>query len=103
VFASDTNPLPTEGAPNEAALDVRVYPNPAAAATTVAVTLPEAADVHTAIYDVLGRRVATLHDGTLAAGTHPLRLDAARLSAGVYLVRSVTPTVTLARRFTVVR
>ncbi|MEL6771870.1 MAG: T9SS type A sorting domain-containing protein [Bacteroidota bacterium] len=103
VFASDTNPLPTEGAPNEAALDVRVYPNPAAAATTVAVTLPEAADVHTAIYDLLGRRVATLHDGLLAAGTHPLALDAARLPAGVYLVRSVTPTVTLARRFTVVR
>ncbi|MEM8600145.1 MAG: Ser-Thr-rich GPI-anchored membrane family protein [Bacteroidota bacterium] len=78
------------------------YPNPARDAATVAVALPEAADVRVEVFDVLGRRVAMLHDGPLSAGAHLLALDAVRLPAGVYVVRAATPDATLARRITVV-
>ncbi len=39
-----------------------------------------------ALYDLLGRQVAQLHDGPLAAGPPSFEVDAARLSAGVYFV-----------------
>ncbi|MEM6785520.1 MAG: T9SS type A sorting domain-containing protein [Bacteroidota bacterium] len=103
VFASDTNPLPTDETPSEAALAVTVYPNPTFASASVTIVVPERSGVHAAVYDLLGRRVATLHEGPLAAGTHPLTLDAARLPAGLYVVRVVTPGSTLTRRLTVVR
>lgn len=38
------------------------------------------------VVDALGRTVAVLYDGPLAAGETTLRLDAARLPAGVYAV-----------------
>ncbi|MEM6785521.1 MAG: Ser-Thr-rich GPI-anchored membrane family protein [Bacteroidota bacterium] len=104
--------LPNEGLPvaseEEAnalpnAFALAAYPNPTLGAATVAVALPEATDVRAEVFDLLGRRVAVLHEGVLAAGAHPLRLDTARLPAGVYVVRAVTPAATLTQRITVVR
>ncbi len=88
--------------PSTFALDA-AYPNPFAASTTVGFTLPEAASVRVAVYDVLGREVAVLVDEQLEAGQHTARFHAAGLSSGVYLVRMTadgfaqTQRVTLAR------
>jgi len=76
-----------DGTTAEAFMLQSAFPNPFRAATTVRFTLPDAADVTLAVYDVLGRRVATLEDGTLAAGDHEATFDAAGLPSGVYLVR----------------
>jgi hypothetical protein len=50
-------------------------PNPAGGRTCLAYTLPGAARVRAAIYDVAGRRVARLTDGERAAGPHELQWD----------------------------
>ncbi|MEL6771872.1 MAG: S8 family serine peptidase [Bacteroidota bacterium] len=89
------------GAPQTATLSA--YPNPTFASATVAVTLSEAADVRAEVFDLLGCRVAMLHDGLLAAGTHPLALDAAQLPAGVYVVRLDAEGLAATQRLTVVR
>ena len=54
----------------------------------------------TPLLATLGRSVARLHDGPLAAGPHTFALDAGRLPAGVYIVRAVTPGGNVARRLT---
>jgi hypothetical protein len=54
-------------------------------------------------FDALGRRVATVHDGPLAAGSHTLVLDASALPAGVYVVRAAAGTDVVARTVPVVR
>ncbi len=72
----------------DASLAVSVYPNPFAQSATVALTLGDETRVRVAVYDVLGREVAVLADGALAAGRHDLRLDGRGLPAGVYLVRA---------------
>ncbi|MEM8602136.1 MAG: T9SS type A sorting domain-containing protein [Bacteroidota bacterium] len=83
-----------------------VYPNPAGGAVTVPVTLAESTEVTVVVYDVLGRAVATLAEGTRALGRHALTLDTAGLAPGVYVVRveglegagdSVSRTFTVAR------
>lgn len=83
------------------ALALAVAPNPVAAHAAVTLTLDHGADVTVAVYDALGRRVATLADGVLAAGPHPLDLDAAGLPAGAYLVRATGDGVALAHPLTV--
>ena len=53
--------------------------------------------------EVLGREVARLHDGALAAGTHRLQLDAAALTPGFYLVRVSADGSVQMQRFVVAR
>ncbi|NBC17703.1 MAG: T9SS type A sorting domain-containing protein, partial [Bacteroidetes bacterium] len=75
-----------EAVPEQAALD-GAYPNPFNPQTTIRYALPEAADVRLAVYDLLGREVAVLAEGTQPAGTHTATFDAAGLPSGVYLYR----------------
>ncbi len=79
------------------------YPNPFASATTLGFTLPEAQEVQLTVYDVLGRRVATLADGLHPAGYSSVRLDAADLPSGTYFYRLVTDTTDLTQRVSLVR
>ncbi|MEL7361070.1 MAG: T9SS type A sorting domain-containing protein, partial [Bacteroidota bacterium] len=79
------------------------YPNPFTSSTTIAFDLPAASDVTLEVYDATGRRVATLTDASLPAGTHSMRWDAASAASGVYFVAlrtddaRATRTVVLAR------
>jgi hypothetical protein len=84
------------------ATSLAVYPNPTAGRATVTLALSAAAEVRAAVYDVLGREVAVLHDGPLAAGEHELALDTAKLPAGVYVVRATGNGLAATRRITVV-
>jgi hypothetical protein len=61
-----------EDLPAPAGLGLRVFPNPFNPSVSVAFTLDRICDVRLHIYDVAGRRVATLHDGTMASGEHRL-------------------------------
>lgn len=78
-------------------------PNPVADAATVAFSLAAPGRATLALYDVLGRRVAVLAEGTFAAERHEVRLDRRGLAAGAYVLRLETEagmrtrTVTLAR------
>lgn len=85
----------------ELALDAP-RPNPARGAARVRFTLPAATDATVAVFDVLGRRVAVLAEGRLAAGGHEA-VWATGAAAGVYVVRLTTPGGVLARPLTVVR
>ncbi|MEM6784056.1 MAG: PA domain-containing protein [Bacteroidota bacterium] len=80
-----------------------IYPNPVATTAQVGFTLPTAEEARVEVFDLLGRRVATLTDGLRAAGEHRVTLDAASLPSGVYVVRLSTPGARLTERITVVR
>ena len=66
-------------------------PNPFRVATTLTIELPAAAQVRLLIFDVSGRAVATVFEGTLEAGSHGLvwdgRTEAGPAAAGVYFGR----------------
>ena len=63
------------------------YPNPFNPTTVIPFQLQQGSAVTLAIYDVLGRRVATLVEGVLPAGAHTAVWDASRLASGVYYYR----------------
>ncbi|MEF8866386.1 MAG: T9SS type A sorting domain-containing protein [Salinibacter sp.] len=83
-------------------------PNPFGERTTVEFALPEQARVTVAVYDMMGRKVATLVDGVKGVGTHTLRWNGESdrgqaLSSGVYLLRMRADGQSETRRMTIVR
>jgi hypothetical protein len=69
---------------------LRNYPNPFAATTRIRFALPAAGPARLTVYDVSGRRVATLLDGEGSAGSHEVEFDGKGLPPGVYLYRLET-------------
>ena len=70
------------------------WPNPSSGDTRFQLAVARAADVDLGIFDLAGRRVATLHHGALEAGDHPFiwngtRSDGSRAPGGVYFCRVV--------------
>ncbi|HEY3293987.1 MAG TPA: T9SS type A sorting domain-containing protein [bacterium] len=63
------------------------FPNPFNPSTTVPFVLPKSAHVDLKVYDVVGREVATLVNGTLPAGAHSARFEANHLPNGIYFCR----------------
>ncbi len=62
--------------------------------------LPSAGTVKLEVFDVLGRRVATLLDAMLPAGSHQQSIDASSWASGVYLIRVEAAGKVLSRRMT---
>jgi len=63
------------------------FPSPAAGDSAVRVALERAQAVRLVVVDVLGREVARVLDGPLAAGDHRVRLPTALFAPGLYVVR----------------
>jgi endonuclease YncB( thermonuclease family) len=64
-----------------------VAPNPVSASARLRYELPEATVVRLQVFDLLGRRVATLADGEKPAGRHEVTWTGSRLAPGTYFVR----------------
>ncbi len=60
------------------------YPNPFNPSTVIEFTVPKAMDVQLTVYDITGRKVATLVNGRVTAGLHRVQFDAKNLAAGIY-------------------
>lgn len=64
------------------------YPNPFADQARFNLTLERSEFVRVEVYDMLGRQVVVLHEGTLAAQTpHTFRIDGSTWASGLYLYR----------------
>ncbi len=72
--------------PKEFAL-AQNYPNPFNPSTVIAYQLPTASDVRLELFDVLGRKVATLVNARQAAGYYNVVLNANNLATGIYFYR----------------
>lgn len=63
------------------------FPNPFNPATVIGVQLPLAGHVSLTLYDVLGKKIATLMNEVKEAGIYSVPFNAASLSSGVYFYR----------------
>lgn len=67
-----------------------IYPNPFNPQANFTLEIAEPQNVRIVIYDALGRKVATLFNGSLGSGTaHGFAIDGATLPSGVYMVRVI--------------
>ena len=78
--------------------------NPSRSRTTLSLTLDAPSEtVVIGLYDVLGRRVAVLHDAPVGAGRLDLDVNVSSLAVGSYVVRADTGVGPLSARLTVAR
>ena len=98
--------IPT-GAPTAAAAPrgfrLRCEPNPFADETVVRFDLDRASTVDLEVFDVRGRRVASLAQGPREAGSHAVAWVAGAAPSGVYFVRLVREGAGEVRRISLVR
>ncbi|HEX8385771.1 MAG TPA: T9SS type A sorting domain-containing protein, partial [Rubricoccaceae bacterium] len=84
------------------------YPNPTTNGVSVTLDLREASGVRVEVYDVMGRRIAVLAEGSLAGGRHQFQFSGGQIATGVYAVRATASlpngeTRMVVRPFTVAR
>lgn len=79
------------------------YPNPFNPSTSINFGLPQRSSVELNVYDLLGRKVATLFTGTKAAGSHTIQFDASNLSSGIYLYQLKTDFGIVSKRMTLLK
>jgi hypothetical protein len=73
-------------------------PNPFNPVTELSFDIIESAHTQLLVFDMLGRRVATLLDETLQPGSHMRTFDGSALPSGIYIAVLKTPTITKTMR-----
>jgi len=82
------------------------YPNPFNPTTTINYVIARSLatkqshelSVRLTVYDILGRKVATLVNERQAPGNYSVQFDASRLSSGIYFYRLTTPEFSKSRK-----
>ncbi|MEX2477218.1 MAG: LamG-like jellyroll fold domain-containing protein [Gracilimonas sp.] len=80
------------------------YPNPFNPTTTIQYGVPEAGEVSLEVFDMLGRKVATLiNRESKSAGRHTVQFDAARFSSGMYIYRLKAANTVVTKKLTLIK
>lgn len=80
------------------------YPNPFNPSTSLSYTLPEAAQVSLIVYNMQGKEVAKLLNGTYqTAGQHTVQFNASQLPSGTYIYRLSAGHYTTTKRIQLVK
>lgn len=88
--------------PNNAVLYTN-YPNPFNATTCIDFHLMNESAVDLSVYNLLGRKVCTLIDGTLGSGAHTTYWNADNCGSGIYIYRLRTEDETISRKMELIK
>jgi len=79
------------------------YPNPFNAGTVISIDVPKREHVEIRIFDINGRRVATLLSNKVAAGTHQIPFDGTTLASGIYFCSMKSAVFSATRKMILLR
>jgi hypothetical protein len=79
------------------------FPNPFNPSTTIRFSIPQSGHTELAVFDLIGRRISTLLERELHAGSYAARFETEGLSAGIYFYRLVSGSYTAIKKMTVLK
>ncbi|XWN38665.1 MAG: N-acetylmuramoyl-L-alanine amidase [Balneola sp.] len=79
------------------------YPNPFNPSTNITFGLPQRSKINITIYDMLGRKVATVFAGSKPQGFHSVQFDASNLSSGIYIYQLRTDFGVISKQMTLLK
>ena len=79
------------------------YPNPFNPATKITYSVPQQSKVLLEVFDLLGRKVATLVNDNRPAGTFTVEFDGSKLVTGLYIYRLSTPQQVFAKKMLLIK
>ncbi len=80
------------------------YPNPFNPSTVITYAVPQSGTVRLEVFDLIGRKVATLVDNERkAAGWYQIAFDASNLASGIYFYRIVAGKYVDSKRMTLIK
>jgi hypothetical protein len=79
------------------------FPNPFNPTTTIAYGLKNSGKVRLSVYDIMGKEVAVLVDGSQAAGSHQVQFNANNLTTGMYFYKLQTADQVFTKKMTLVK
>jgi hypothetical protein len=74
------------------------YPNPFNPLTSIYVEVIFPTDFKVNVYDLVGNKVAHLHDGFLAEGVHTFQFDGTTLPSGIYFYEVISPSAQVVKK-----
>jgi hypothetical protein len=79
------------------------YPNPFNPSTKITYGVARQTNVKLEVFDILGRKVATLVNEAKTAGSYSVEFDASKIVSGVYVYRLSTPELTISKKMLLVK
>ncbi|MAT39877.1 MAG: hypothetical protein CL946_09775 [Ectothiorhodospiraceae bacterium] len=84
------------------------FPNPVSEGTEISIDLTQDTELSIEVYDLMGRQVSTIAEGTYKAGRQyffwtPYNIDGQKLTPGVYMYRLTAPGFTQTRQMQIVK
>lgn len=79
------------------------YPNPFNPVTSILYRVNERTDVRIDVFDILGRKVATLVDEQKDAGYYRIQFDGKNLASGVYIYRLITNNYSASKKMLLIK
>lgn len=88
--------------PKEAGLSQN-YPNPFNPSTVIRYQIPVRSKVQLQVFDMLGRKVATLIDGSVEAGYHQVTFNGRDLASGIYIYQLRTGSTVVTKKLILIK
>ena len=79
------------------------YPNPFNPSTSISIYIPSSDFVNLSAYNVMGQKVATLYNGSMAAGSHTITWNASNMTSGMYFIRAESKSEVSIQRVSLVK
>ncbi len=79
------------------------YPNPFNPTTSIDFSVPKRSNVQLEVYDLLGKKVATLVNEVKVAGKYTASFDGANLASGVYIYKLITGEKVLTQKMMLIK
>jgi hypothetical protein len=96
------NENPDSPVPTQYAL-LQNYPNPFNPRTVIRYDLPASGNISLTVFDILGKKVATLVDGYQSPGIHSISFDATGVGSGTYFYRLQAGNFVDTKKFLVIK